>query len=295
MLDAWALDNARLKKRIAAACFQRRHLQRAACLHALCNSEAKAIRSYGLTNPICVIPNGVDLPESPVTDPPPWCGEAVANRKVILFLGRLHPKKGLRHLLEGWHALLSERAGVRESWCVVIAGWDEGGHRAELEDQAASLAIADTVFFVGPVQGKEKAAAFAHADAFILPSFSEGLPMAILEAWSYGLPVGATRECNLPEGPDAGAAIAMSADAAGARACLESMTSLSADERITMGEKGRRLVREQFTWDVVSREMFNVYEWLCNSASRPDCVHLPKTVLIRQSTKDGGAGVPAEA
>ncbi len=275
MLDSWALANSRLKKQIAAVCFQRRHLQHAACLHALCESEAASMRAYGLTNPICVVPNGIDMPDTETEHPAPWPTKIVEGRHVILFLGRLHPKKGLANLLEGWGVLLRDHPGMRHTWCLVIGGWDQGGHRAELERRAAKLGISDSVWFAGPLHGTEKAGAFQHAAAFILPSFSEGLPMAILEAWSYGLPVGATPECNLPEGPAAGAAVAMSADAVGARTCLESMTSMSSDERIAMGEKGRCLVREQFTWEVVSTQMLAVYEWLCNGASRPDCVHLP--------------------
>ena len=63
MLDSWALDNAKLKKKIAAALYERRHLRRAACLHALCASEAESIRKFGLKNPIATIPNGIDIPE----------------------------------------------------------------------------------------------------------------------------------------------------------------------------------------------------------------------------------------
>ncbi len=199
----------------------------------------------------------------------------MGGRHVILFLGRLHPKKGLANLLQGWATLLRDRPGTRQSWCLVIGGWDQGGHRAELERQAAELGLSDSVWFAGPLHATEKAGAFQHAAAFILPSFSEGMPMAVIEAWSYGLPVGMTPQCNIPEGVSAGAAIEMSAVAAGVRQGLEEIITMSDTARADMGQKGQRLVRERFTWEVVSKEMFNVYEWLCNGASRPDCIQHP--------------------
>ena len=100
MLDPWALRNSRWKKIIAAFVFERRHLKNAACIHAVNQAEAAAIRAFGLRNPICVIPNGVELCRSDGPDRmPPWAAEAVGRRKVLLYLGRLHPKKGLSILL----------------------------------------------------------------------------------------------------------------------------------------------------------------------------------------------------
>jgi glycosyltransferase involved in cell wall biosynthesis len=271
MLDPWALTNARLKKQLAGAVFQRRHLQQAACLHALCESEAQAMRAYGLTHPICIVPNGVDLPEPGESLPPAWPVET-DGRHVILFLGRLHPKKGLPHLLEGWRALLRDRPGIRHRWCIVIAGWDQGGHRAMLTKQAAALDISSSLFFTGPLHGDQKAAAFAHADAFVLPSFSEGMPAAILEAWSYGLPVIMTRHCNIPEGFAADAALAMTADATGAQHALACIVDQSDDERRLMGERGRALVQTRFTWSVIGEQMHRVYDWVLGGGAAPACV-----------------------
>ena len=273
MLDPWALANSRLKKQVAATAFQRQHLERAACLHALCDAEARAMREYGLKTPICVIPNGVDLPVTEKDLPVPWPLDT-EGRQVLLFLGRLHPKKGLPHLLQGWKALLNERPGIRHRWCIAIAGWDQSGHRAVLEKQTASLGISKSVFFTGPLHGEEKAAAFCHAAGFVLPSFSEGMPAAILEAWSYGLPVIMTRQCNIPEGFAGDAALAMTADATGARHALECIVDLSEDKRRAMGERGRELVQERFTWSIIATQMRAVYEWIVDGGCPPECVQI---------------------
>lgn len=273
MLDPWALAHAHLKKRIAAVCFQRRDLRRATCLHALCDAEARAIRAYGLANPVCVIPNGVELPQSTEPAAPPWPAETVAGRRVLLFLGRLHPKKGLWYLFKAWYRLLRDQRSARAAWHLVVAGWDQGGHRAELEQRAASLGVTDSICFVGPLHGADKAAAFTHASGFVLPSLSEGMPVAVLEAWSYGLPVLMTPYCNIPAGFDAGAAVRIATpDTAGARDALDALVGMTDHERAAMGARGRQLVERQFTWDVISRQMRSVYEWLQTGGPAPACV-----------------------
>jgi len=101
MLESWALRNAGWKKRFAALLYEDRHLRGAACLRALCEAEAQSIRAYGMRNPICVIPNAVDLPD--LSEPPkPQALAFAEGRKILLYLGRLHPKKNLANLIRAW-------------------------------------------------------------------------------------------------------------------------------------------------------------------------------------------------
>jgi glycosyltransferase involved in cell wall biosynthesis len=99
MLDRWALRNARWKKGIAAALYENQHLRRAACLCALSEAEARSIRRYGLRNPLCVIPNGVDLPDLSNVKRK---GQS-ESRRTLLYLGRLHPKKNISNLIRAWN------------------------------------------------------------------------------------------------------------------------------------------------------------------------------------------------
>lgn len=263
MLDPWAIANSAWKKRIAAALYERRNLAGAACLHALNTAEAKAIRAFGLSNPIAVVPNGVDLP-SPADRP------ATGGGKTLLYLGRLHPKKGIAELLQAWAIVGKER--VAADWRLLVAGWDDGGHLAALERQAEELGITDRVAFPGPLFGKQKVQALASATAFILPSFSEGLPMAVLEAWSYRLPVLMTGECNIPEGFAAGAAIEVTTEPTHLAQRLCNLMTMPEAERDAMGEAGRRLVEDRFTWDRVAAEMHEVYTWVLGGGPPPSCV-----------------------
>ena len=113
-----------------------------------------------------------------------------------------------------------------------------------------------------------------HASGFILPSLSEGLPIAILEAWSYGLPVLMTRDCNLPEGFIAGAAMEIATNADRMAEALAVFLDLPEDERLAIGDHGRRLVEAHFVWDDVARRMAEVYRWLIDGGERPASVHI---------------------
>jgi glycosyltransferase involved in cell wall biosynthesis len=267
MLDAWALRNSAWKKRLAARVFERAHLEQASCLHALCQAEADSIRAYGLGNPVCVVPNGIDLPgEDARTSPAPWAGRFAADRQVMLFLGRLHPKKGLLQLVDAW-------ANLRpDTWQLVIAGWDQGGHLGVLQDLVNERGVADRVTFCGPLYGADKAAAYAAASAFILPSFSEGLPMTILEAWAHGRPVLMTPACNLPEGFAAGAAQEIGTEPSGMAQTMLTFMQAGEDHRRSMGLRGRDLVARHFSWDRVARDLQDVYGWVTNGGPPSACV-----------------------
>ena len=131
-----------------------------------------------------------------------------------------------------------------------------------------------SVIFTGPAFGETKDLLLRRADAFILPSFSEGLPMSVLEAWSYRLPVLMTDHCNLPEGFLTDAALRIGTDVAsiaeGMRLLFRSPTS---DLR-SLGANGRQLVSERFTWPQIAAQMKEVYEWVLGGGVVPDCVCL---------------------
>ena len=291
-LDPWALRHSRVKKALASMLYKRAQLAKSACLRALCSSEVDALRAFGLRNPVCLIPNGIDLPAEPATPAREFQGA-----KLLLFLGRLNPKKGLPAALRAW-----ARSGIsRAGWKFVIAGWDNGGHEALLNDLCRELGLKvgsckedrhgvfsepglsdlhplfqahteeDVVLF-GPALRNEKDALLRSADACILPSLSEGLPMAVLEAWAYGLPMIMTDACNLPEGFESGAAIRVTSDEESIAAGLDEMLKMSAAERATMGSSGRRLVTERFNTARTASDMKAVYDWVLGGGPPPPCV-----------------------
>ena len=285
MLEPWTLSRSKWIKRAAALCYENRMLRAAASLQANTEKEAADFRAYGLRNPICLIPNGVALPELSSNEP---LRQRSGGPRVLLFLGRLHPKKGLVNALRAWAEVMGEeaRGTGREAWQFVIAGWDQGGHGDELKALCRELGLdysdnpsgnSDSaspapVIFNGPAFGKEKDALMRKAEAFILPSFSEGLPMAVLEAWAYGIPVLMTDHCNLPEGFTAGAAIRIGTEVPGIAGGLRELFQGSPGDLEAMGGAGRTLVEEQFTWPKVAAQMKEVYEWMLGGGTRPGCL-----------------------
>jgi glycosyltransferase involved in cell wall biosynthesis len=263
MLEPWALRNAMWKKRVAALLYENQHLRGAACLRALSEAEAESIRSYGLRNPICVIPNGVDLPDLCESN----AKTQSANRKILLYLGRLHPKKNISNLIRAWNETFSSDG---DHWVLAIAGWDQGGYESELKRIAAGT----SVVFLGPQFGEDKSERYRACDAFILPSLSEGLPMAVLEAWAHGKPVLMTSECNLPEGFEANAALRIGTTPEEIGAGMRVLCKMSDSDRSQMGNRGRALVATRFSWPRVGEQMRDVYEWVLGAGAPPQTIRL---------------------
>jgi len=270
MLESWALRNAKWKKRFAALLYENRHLRGAACLRALCEAEAQSIRAYGMRNPICVIPNGVDLPDSSET--PKLQAHAFADdRKILLYLGRLHPKKNLANLIRAWKQTPDSHRG---DWVLAIAGWDQAGYERELKKLTRDYGFTDSVQFLGPLFGQDKDAAYGVCHAFILPSLSEGLPITVLEAWASAKPVLMTRECNLPEGFAAEAALQIGTAPEEIAAGLKQLIEMSDDDRRAVGDRGRTLVATKFSWPRIGEQMRLVYEWILGGGTTPESVRL---------------------
>ena len=276
MLESWALQNAGWKKRIAAVLYENQHLRGAACLRALCEAEAQSIRAYGIRNPVCVIPNGVDLPGSFQDSGFGVEGSdlmrVARRRKVLLYLGRLHPKKNLANLIRAWKKILDSQS--RGEWVLAIAGWDQAGHERELKKLTSEAGLIESVRFLGPLFGQDKDAAYRGCDAFTLPSLSEGLPMTVLEAWAYAKPVLMTPECNLPEGYAADAALQIGTSQKEIAAGLKQLTEMTDNDRKAMGDRGRTLVATKFSWPRVGEQMRSVYEWVLGGRATPQSVRL---------------------
>jgi poly(glycerol-phosphate) alpha-glucosyltransferase len=316
MLDPWAMKHSHWKKMIAYQLFEHEHLRGARCLRALCVSEARSIRQLQLPNDIAVIPNGVDLPAGAVPAAPPWQAAIEPGKKVLLFLSRIHPKKGLVNLLKAWAKLQNSDGPCRQSeWGLAIAGWDQGGHEQELKQLASDLGLVwedirdrqsvrhagkgkpalvngkefplsdyyhpaykrdsqapCSLLFLGPCFDEVKAACYHYCDAFVLPSFSEGLPMVVLDAWARAKPVVATPACNLPEGFSVGAAIRTEPTETDLVAGLKELLQMSDAKRSEMGCRGRDLVAQRFTWAQVAKQMQAVQLWILGGGPKPDCV-----------------------
>jgi glycosyltransferase involved in cell wall biosynthesis len=262
MLDKWILNNNKLKKKIGFSLYEHKNLRNASCINALGIPEYNAVREFGLKNPIAIIPNGVFIPKE-TSEKIPKASWNIDSRKTLLFLSRLHQKKGLENLLQAWKALGSLKA----DWKLVIAGESNGSeYEDSLRRLQSELGLSGDVFLIGPQFHKEKDITFRNADAFILPSFSEGMPMAVLEAWSYKLPVIITDECNLPDGFTHDCAIRIEPNVDSIYDGIIKLLNLSNSEMKQIGHNGFELVKSKYTWLSIAEEMSNVYSWMLDES-----------------------------
>lgn len=237
----------RWRKRAWMFLAERRTLARAAALHATSTLEADEAARLGFPlPPVCVVPNGVDLPRED--------GDGL-REPFLLFLGRVSWKKGLDRLIPA----LARCPGVE----LKIAGNDEEGLRPELERLAVEAGVSGRVIFLGSVAGEEKAALLRRAAVLVLPSRSENFGNAVLEAMAAGCPVAVTPEVGLAETVrETGAGIVVDVADGDPVRLGEALRELLADaaRRQEMGCRGARAAADRFGWPAVAREMEAVYE-----------------------------------
>lgn len=269
MLEPWALAAKRLKKQIYAALIERANVNGAACLHALTRAEAQQYRDFGAQGPVAVVPNAVELPTE--RDPELFVRQypELRGKRIVLFLSRLHPKKGLDLLLASWGEIAREHPEAR----LVIAGPDSEGMQAGLQAEAAQRGIAEQVCFTGMLTGALKWSALINAEAYVLPSYSEGLSMALLEAMGMGVPVIATRACNMPEITENKTGWEIDATAESLSGALRELLEGSEEKNWVKGRNGARLVAARYTPAQVTRQMAEVYDFVLGGV-RPAHVDL---------------------
>jgi len=273
-LDPVRLAHSAWKKRLVGS-LDRRCLRHAAAIHATSEAERGWIKAF-LGDPpggprIEVIPNGVDLPGGTTTAS--GGAKRIDRVRRMLYLGRVHPLKGLDLLVEAWGRLAGGHARGR-GWELLIAGPDEQGTRARLETLARSLSIpvvvgpggaaeAGRIVFAGPLYGDDKARLLSQADLVVLPSRSENFGIVVAEALSAGIPVVTTTATPWGEiDGTCGWCVEPAAEPlAGAIAAAMGLTDA---ERAERGARGRKLVEEKYTWASVGRQMERLYAGIVN-------------------------------
>lgn len=244
MLEPWIINRGRLKKNIARI-YEKPLWKRLMCFHALTLQEAESIKQIAPQTPVFYIPNGISLSGNHSL------GSAKVESKTILYFGRFHQKKGIKLLLKAWSRLGNERNGYQ----LKLVGW---GDMEEVEgaEKLKGVEILPPVF-----DPDERDSLLAKADFLILPSFSEGLPMAILEAWSQGTPTIMTEECNLPVGFKAGAAIKIAPEESSIFEGLRKCIQMSLADRQKMSDVAYSLCKNNYSMQPIMEKMVRMYRW----------------------------------
>jgi glycosyltransferase involved in cell wall biosynthesis len=249
MLDPWSLAQKKWKKKLAMALGRRRALQQAAFIHTLNTDEADLIQPLRLGTPCVTIPNGVFLSE---IDPLPAPGTfrkrfpELGEHPFVLFLSRLHYKKGLDYLAAAFAFLAAKFPDLR----LVVAGPDDGA-RTLFEKEIATYNLTHRVLLPGGLYGPDKFAALVDAACFCLPTRQEGFSVAVLEALASSTPVVITPECHFPDVERVGAGYIAELNAQSVAACLEKILS-NPNARQTLGAAGRRLIETEYLWEKVA-------------------------------------------
>ena len=271
MLEPWSLKQKWFKKRIARFLYQDKDLKCAAALHATAESEAAQFRKLGFKNSVIISPNGVNVPK----------GEGKREEgigKRVLFLSRMHPKKGVLELVEAIKRVVT--GGVEEwrsKWRVelvyTVNGDFEREYEAKVKAKVKELGLEDQFIFTGPLNDEAKWEAYRRADLFVLPTYSENFGIVVAEALWAGVPVITTKGTPWREleTEKCGWWIDLPAEGQGCSAWNALDAALSASfllpnsERIKMGQGGRKLVEDKYTWEAVCAAMTQGYKEVLNA------------------------------
>ena len=286
MLEPWSLKQKWLKKRIARFLYQDKDLKCAAALHATAESEADQFRKLGFKNPVIISPNGVNLPKEGAVS-----GQRLAvsdggslelgdrgqelgvREKRVLFVSRMHPKKGVLELVEAWGRLVvSHQSLVASNWGVELVytlnGEFEREYEAKVKARVQELGLEDKFIFTGALNDDAKWDAYDRADLFVLPTYSENFGIVVAEALWAGVPVITTKGTPWSELDEYNCGKWIDLPVEGSNPstwdalddALISAMLLSDAERGEMGKRGKKLVEEKYTWDAVCGKMLEGYK-----------------------------------
>lgn len=252
MLAPWIVARGRWKKNLARFGYERANWSAASVLHALTENELEDIDRESRRRDSLVIPN--PAPET-------VAGPLKSRGPSFLYLGRIHRVKNIAALIDAW-TILAQSNRLPDQARLILAGW---GEAADVEALRTRLQTApSSVEFVGPLFGDAKAAALSSARFVILPSQSEGLPMAILEAWAAGTPTIMTEACHLPEGFAANAALECGTDAASIADAITTALVMDEHDWLAMAAAAQALCRGPFSAEQIAGRWAGVYRRLAD-------------------------------
>lgn len=267
-LEPEKLNFSKLKKQIALFLFENRNLKNCDCLVACSKKEASSLRKLGFNQPIVILANGVDdsiLIKKIKTNKPILFKNRYSiskKSKILLFLSRIHPWKGLKLLLK---SILIIKDDFRiNNWKLIIAGPNELNHLSELESFVNVNDISDLVNFIGPQYGQNKLNIIDSADCHILPTKGENFGISVIESLARGVPVITTKTTPWEE---------LSLKKCGwwiersEKEFVKVLLDLINTDNKTffeMGCNGIKLVKKKYLWSKISNQTINMYKWVLN-------------------------------
>jgi glycosyltransferase involved in cell wall biosynthesis len=208
-------------------------LNNVSVIHFLNPKEQRVLKYMGITSANVVIPNGIQMEKH---------APALLSNKFI-YIGRLTPGKNILNLINGW------KLAEVKSHQLLIAGTGEPNYMAEINK---AIGNSSNIILVGKLDGIEKVNFMSNASWFILPSYREGMPMAALEAMSFGVGCILSKECNLEDFVNNGAAILTGLKEQDIKNAIQKAVNLTKFEKEIMVRKSEELIEDVYTWSVIS-------------------------------------------
>lgn len=263
MLEPWSLSQRKWKKKLAWWLYQCNDVQESVCVFTTAKMEADHISNLGITTSRAVIPNGIE------TDSYPCKTSVDIVKKQVLFLSRIHVKKGIEILFDAWKRIHSEFA----DWQLFVVGNGEAEYIQSLENRVECLGLKDSIKILPPVYGNDKILLYQESALFCLPSFSENFGLVIAEAMSCGTPVITTTNCpwDILNETNTGWCIDLSVD--NLEYALREALSMNLTELYDMGQRASKLIRDNFDYRSVARKSLCLYEWLLGGGNKPAFVY----------------------
>lgn len=258
------------RKKAFLKLFVRPILNNAAAIHATCEAEYNCAIKLGLKAPVIIVPNGTNLPPENLENPGGALSKklkSLSKQRLVLFMGRIEPIKGLDILLQSWADLTSEDNYKNVN--LMIAGPDERNYTRKLKSMTSKLGIDDKVFFYGMVDNDSKWLLYKQADIFILPSYSENFGLVVAEALASGTPVITTTSTpwEILETYNAGKWV--SPEKQSLTNALRQLLDMPCEKLRAMGKEGQKMVRENYSWDIIAEKLVSVYQYVLEKKDIP--------------------------
>ncbi|HHT9111580.1 MAG TPA: glycosyltransferase [Candidatus Brocadiaceae bacterium] len=260
ILESWALQYKAFRKKVFWFLQGKRILKRASYIIALTEQEKNTIRDLGIHTPIEIIPNGVDpsdLSDTLTQEELVKIFPQLRGNRYLLFLGRIHKIKGIDLLLPAFEEVCNSLKDV----ILVMAGPVEKIYENEFSKLFAKYKTTGKILLIGSVKDKAKNSLLRYASGFILTSYSEGLPIAVLEALSVGCPVIISHQCNLPGVKEANTGWVVSMNINEVKMAIYELFANKREANLK-GENGKRLIQESFSWEIVGKHTMDILKSL---------------------------------
>ncbi len=273
-----ALNQSKFFKKLALKLGINKVIKNATCIHVNTRNEYSSVRALGYKNPISIISNGVQMPDLTINySKPCWHNDPNAkNKKILLYLSRIHSQKGVDLLIESWKNL--SHKNYLKDWHLVIVGFnnDLTTYEKKIISKIEQYNISKNITLLPGQFNESMKSCYFSSNAFILPSYNEGSSIAALNALAYSKPALITEGCNITDSFKNNAAIKIETNIESISRGILTLINMNDLEREILGKNARTFVEKFYSWDTISNKILELYNWLSDNKISP----IPDTVIL---------------